>query len=182
MLSCIGLVLVAQQIPNTPEYKEANPERAKFRGTIMDLHESIGILMLGAMVPRVALRLATKMPKKLPGPTWEHRLGQVSHGLLYGAIVFMPVSGLAFGYWSCWGVPFFWWQIPGCAKEDENKPLTDFFYNNHHRVGYWLEYLVAAHIAAVFFHHLVRKHALVQRMVPNRFLPKGMRLLPAPKP
>ena len=81
----------------------------------------------------------TRIPKPLPVPTWQHYAANVSHAALYGVLVFMPVSGLAFGsclillsienmdfncicfvflgYFSCWGVPFFYWQVPGAPKE-----------------------------------------------------------------
>lgn len=43
----------------------------------------------------------------------------------YGVIVFMPISGLAFGYASGWGVPFFAWSVPGAPKEKAETPLCE---------------------------------------------------------
>jgi hypothetical protein len=42
--------------------------------------------------------------------------------LRYGVLVFMPISGLAFGYASGWGVPFFAWNVPGAPKEKAESP------------------------------------------------------------
>jgi len=168
MVANIGLVLAAQQLPGrdkddgTPETKA----KIKKRNEIMDLHESIGVLMLAFVLPRVIVRLASKKPAKMSGPTWEHMAGSLSHFLLYGALIFLPVSGLAFGYFSCWGVPFFSYHIPGAKKEDENKALTDFFYEWHHIVGQALEYLLVLHVSAVGYHHLLRNHNLFARMNP----------------
>jgi len=168
MLANIGLVLTAQQLPGRDKDDGTPETKAKIqkRNEIMDLHESIGVLLLGIMVPRVIVRLVSKKPAKLPGPTIEKIAGSISHLLLYGMLIFLPVSGLAFGYFSCWGVPFFSWHIPGAAKEDENKELTDFFYNGHHLVGQALEYLLVLHVAAVGYHHLLRNHNLFARMNP----------------
>jgi len=166
-----GLVItgwIAGQIPRDPE--KTPKDILEMRGKMMHLHESVGLLMLAFMFPRVAIRLTSRIPAPLPGPAWEHFLGKLSHFLLYGAIIFMPISGLGFGYASGWGVPFFVWNVPGAPKEKAESPpykaVEKFFYENHHRVGQVLEYLLPLHIGAVFFHHLVRSHKLIQRMNP----------------
>ena len=102
----MGSALIAGSIPNDP--KETSKEKLKFRGQLMHLHESVGLLMFAMIIPRIGVRLITKIPKELPIPTWQQYASRLSHALLYGAMIFMPVSGLAFGYFSCWGVPFFW--------------------------------------------------------------------------
>ena len=126
---------------------------------MMHLHESFGLLMGALIVPRIGVKLLTKAPPALPGiKTWEKVAASASHTALYGAMVFMPVSGLAFGYLSGWGVPFFGWNVPGKAKEaitERDQKIEGFMYNNHHRVGQVLAYgLFPAHLGAVAFHHL----------------------------
>ena len=167
IVGLVGSGWLAGQIPNDPE--KTDEKTLAWRSTMMHYHESFGLLMLAAIVPRIAIRFMHKAPKQLPGPAWEHLAGNLSHAALYGAMIFMPVSGLAFGYYSCWGVPFFAWNVPGLPKEqyDERaKAIEDFFYTNHHRVGQVLEYLVPLHIGAVGYHHLLRGHNLLGRMNP----------------
>ena len=65
------------------------------------------------------------MPRAVPSPTLQHMASKVVHGALYGALVFMPVSGLAFGYASGWGVPFFFWNVPGAPKEKAETPACN---------------------------------------------------------
>jgi cytochrome b561 len=62
---------------------------------MMMLHKSFGVTMLGLLVPRLALRAASKIPASLPGPTIQHYAGHLSHAALYSFMIFMPVSGAA---------------------------------------------------------------------------------------
>lgn len=79
----------------------------------MRIHKSFGTLMVALVVPRIALRLATKIPKPLPAPAWQHYAAQAGHVSLYGVMVFMPVSGIAMGYFGGKGIPFFFTDIAG---------------------------------------------------------------------
>ena len=147
------------------------PEKLKFRSELMHLHESVGLLMFAMIIPRVGIRLfGPPLPPPLPVPAWQQMASKATHGLLYGAMLFMPISGLAFGYFSCWGVPFFKWNVPGAPKEkysDNYKALEKFFYENHHNVGHYLTYYIfPLHIAAVLFQTFVRKNNVLGRMNP----------------
>lgn len=166
---CVVSALIAGQIPNDKE--KTSEGKLKFRGQLMHLHESVGLLMLAAMFPRFAYRFTSRLPKHVPVPQWQQWASSVSHGLLYGVIAFMPISGFAFGYLSGWGVPFFFWNVPGTTKEKAERPFNKrwekFFYENHHRVGHFLTYyLLPAHIGAVAFHYMFRGHNLLLRMNP----------------
>ena len=82
----------------------------------------------------------------------------------------MPISGLAFGYASGWGVPFFVWKgVPGAPKDKAEsapyKAVEKFMYDNHHRVGKFLTYLLPLHIGAVGF-HMLKGHKILARMNP----------------
>lgn len=180
--SILGMTVsgwVAGQIPNDKE--KTDPKTLEYRGKMMHLHESFGLLMLLAIVPRVGLRYAYRnaLPAHLPAPAWQRVASSISHGALYAGMVFMPVSGLAFGYFSCWGVPFFYWDVPGLPKEKYTprmKAIEDFFYVNHHRVGQWMEFLVPVHIGAVVFNKLIRGQDIIRRMIPW-----GSKAIQAPK-
>jgi cytochrome b561 len=125
--------------------------------------------MLGAIIPRVGVRLASKIPPPLPGNALEHLASKASHGFLYFAAIFMPVSGLSFGYASGWGVPFFWTDVPGAPKEKAESPpykaVEKFMYENHHRVGQVLTYVLPIHIGAAGY-HVLKGHKIFHRMNP----------------
>ena len=59
-----GLVVsgyVASTIPWDP--KQSSQERVDFKKTLMHIHKSTGLLLLGITVPRLAVRFMTKAPR-----------------------------------------------------------------------------------------------------------------------
>eukprot|EP00008_Paramoeba_atlantica_P004636 CAMPEP_0201490736 /NCGR_PEP_ID=MMETSP0151_2-20130828/27270_1 /ASSEMBLY_ACC=CAM_ASM_000257 /TAXON_ID=200890 /ORGANISM="Paramoeba atlantica, Strain 621/1 / CCAP 1560/9" /LENGTH=216 /DNA_ID=CAMNT_0047876807 /DNA_START=116 /DNA_END=766 /DNA_ORIENTATION=- len=170
-----GLVVsgyVASTIPWDP--KQSSQERVDFKKTLMHIHKSTGLLLLGITVPRLAVRFMTKAPQTLfpgngLGAMLERAAAGLTHATLYGAILFMSVSGVIFGYSSGKGLPFFKWQIDGAPKEkadsDAYKQRTKWFFMNHRRVGQVLEFLVPLHIGAAFFHHF-RGYKIFHRVNP----------------
>ena len=167
---CVVSALAAQSIPTDKEDPAYDEDKAALRGRIMRLHESFGVLMLAAMVPRVAVRLASRIPAPLPGTAIEHIGAKLSHGFLYFALIFMPVSGVSFSYFSGWSTPFFKWDIPGAPKEDiarypSYKRIEDFMYAQHHNVGKVLTYVLPVHVGATAY-HVMRGHKIFARMNP----------------
>ena len=49
------------------------------KGTYMFVHKSFGTAMAGLVLPRLALRAATKIPTAVPGATWEKAAATASH-------------------------------------------------------------------------------------------------------
>lgn len=62
--------------------------------------------------------------EKVAGSSIEHTLASVTHYGLYGFMTIMPATGIAMGYYSGKGLPFFFTTIPGVVKTDENKART----------------------------------------------------------
>jgi hypothetical protein len=96
----VGLVIsgfIAGQIPS--DAAKTSKEKLKFRGNLMHLHESVGLLMLLLMLPRVGYRLVSKvganglwrrvaetvvsqLPRHVDVPQWQRMASNVSHALL----------------------------------------------------------------------------------------------------
>eukprot|EP00808_Paulinella_micropora_P029397 g71278.t1 len=154
------------------DVKTATKEEKDFRHKIMQLHESVGLLMFTMIAPRVVFRLALAQPAYLPAPTIQTLAANVVHYALYGAMLFMPISGLGFGYLSGWGVPFFGlFDVPGCSKEEAEtefaKAWTNWLYNNHHLCGQALVYvLLPLHVGAALFNNFILRKRLLVRMNP----------------
>ncbi len=173
----MGSAYKAGQIENDPA--KSTPDELKLRGQLMYVHESVGLLMLGAFIPRALTRLASRAPSALPVPKWQRLASTATHTALYGALAFMPVSGLAFGYLSGWGVPFFvvnpapFTAAPKEeieANKEEYAKWEKFFYENHHRVGNLLYYIVPLHVGGVLFNTVFRGTNMFKRM--SVFKPK----------
>ena len=155
VLGCFGFVQLAQR---TKDKKQ--------KGKYMRLHKSSGLLVAACVTPRVAVRLASKIPAQLPGAAWEHFAASASHTALYGMRLFMPASGIAMGYYGGQGLPFFSYTIPGRpSPSKEDKKFAGLSYRWHKRVGLAFEYLVPLHMAASGY-HVMKGQAIFRRINP----------------
>lgn len=91
----------------------ARASKGEQKGYYMMLHKSIGFSMVFLISYRSFLRLTTKIPHHLPGPSWEHWAASISHTALYCFMWYMPMSGILMGYFGGKGIPFFGYTIPG---------------------------------------------------------------------
>ena len=156
LIGCFGFVKLAQ---NTKDKKE--------KGNLMWYHKSFGLLMAGMLIPRVGIRLASRVPALMEGPAWEHAAAKATHAfIVYGGIAFMPISGVAMGYFGGKGLPFFWTKVPGASKENKNGKLAGKAYKAHKFVGKYGAYLVPLHVGAVGYHHLFKGQKILARMNP----------------
>lgn len=149
LLTCVGTVLAAQQV------------KGERKGQLMNIHKSCGLLMAGAIVPRVAIRLVTKAPSSVPGPAWQALAGKLSHGVLYAMMIILPGTGIAMGYFGGKGLPFFGYKIPGAAEP--NGAIAKQAFKVHKLTGQALEYMIPVHIGAVGF-HAMRGHNIMRRV------------------
>eukprot|EP01084_Bolivina_argentea_P221072 374524_1 len=81
ILGCFGTV----------QYQQNTTDK-EMKGKAMFYHKSIGLLVGMAMVPRLALRFASKVPSPLPGSPLEHMAAKASHIAFYGFLTVMPVT------------------------------------------------------------------------------------------
>ncbi len=152
MMASVGTVLYAQ----------SSKDKA-VKEQMMWIHKSFGTLALGLLVPRILVRLTSKLPPKLPGSKIETMLGDLTHYVLYGFAIFLPVSGGVMGYYGGKGLPFFYTTIPGAEKPDGSiaKPA----YQYHKLAGQAVEYVVPVHVAGAFF-HFFKGQRIFSRILP----------------
>jgi cytochrome b561 len=141
----------------------------------IDLHKSFGLTVLGLVLVRILWRLSHPAP---PLPREYGRLERVAahiaHGLLYGLILLLPISGWlhdsAFKDAAAHPLQLFWivpWFRIGAIQDLPAAPkevLHDQLFALHAWAGYALYALVALHIAAALKHQFVDRHAELQRM------------------
>lgn len=83
----------------------------------MMIHKSTALLVVAMLIPRVGVRLMSKMPLPVPGNKLEVLAGQASHLAFYGLMTFLPISGIVMGYFGGKGVPFFGiTSLPGATE------------------------------------------------------------------
>lgn len=128
----------------------------------MALHSSFGVLVLSLSVLRILWRSARPQPVA-EGPALLATLAQAGHVTLYALTVALPVTGLL-ARWARSGHA----ALIGGFNLPAPFPLppTKLWAGMHTTIAYALAALVAAHVVAALFHHLVLRDGVLRRMVP----------------
>lgn len=155
LAGAVATVLLAQSTPK---------EEAEKKGRFMFLHKSCGTLAAMLLVPRLISRAVSKSPIPIPGAhAIEHIAANISHAVMYGFAVFMPVSGVAMGYFGGGGLPFFFTKFD--AAKEKRGDIAGPAFKWHKKAGAIFEYLIPLHIAGAMG-HLVRGHTIFGRIIP----------------
>ena len=170
VLLILGMAIVGLtmgELPKTPKYF-----------WVFTAHKSTGLTVLALVIARLLWRLYAGKPAPVPGtPTWQERIAAVTHWMLYGLILAMPISGWL--YDSASGLrPFRWFglfDVPKLVAPDET--IRNFAHDSHELLFLVLVALVAVHAGAALYHHLFQRDATLARM-----LPRGWLKIPAPAP
>ena len=164
VLMILGLAiagLTMGELPKTPKYF-----------WVYTAHKSMGLTVLALVLVRIGWRLYAGAPKPVAGtPTWQERIASVTHWMLYGLILAMPLSGWL--YDSASGLrPFRWFGLFDVPKlTAPNDALRDASHAAHEWLFWVLVALVALHAAAAFYHHIFLRDATLNRMLPGRGKP-----------
>lgn len=161
--------LIMGDLPKTPQYF-----------WVYTAHKSMGITVLALVLVRLGWRWYAGAPTPVPGtPAWQRRIASVTHWLLYGLILAMPLSGWL--YDSASGLrPFRWFGLFDVPKlSAPNDALRDIAHEAHELLFWMLVALVVVHAGAALYHHLFLRDATLTRMLPAR---AGKTPLPAAPP
>jgi cytochrome b561 len=153
-LAIVGLTM--DDLPNTPT-----------KVKVFALHKSTGLTVLALVLLRLAWRFIDRRPPLPPGmPAWERLLAGTTHGLLYVAMLVMPLSGWLYN--SASNFPLRWYglfRIPPLAGPD--KELKHLAHEIHETTFYVLALLFALHLAGALKHHFIDKDPTLARMTPG---------------
>ena len=136
--------------------------------TLISLHFSIGVLIIGVIVVRLIWRIVHGEPASEGGiPLWQVRSARVIHWLLYLLLLVVPLLGWVNASYRGMPITFF-----GLAHVPQLVGL--------HAAGWgWTgdihtlvaEYailpLVGLHVAAALYHYFIRRDRVLQRMLPD---------------
>jgi cytochrome b561 len=136
---------------------------APIRNLIYTYHKTFGLIILAAMVVRLALRLKHGAPPYQPPlEPWQATISGMVHKALYVCLFAMPVLGWLATDAANYPVEFFSWSLPQFINKD--KELGARLYEMHEIVGWALAGLIAMHIGAAVFHWRVKRDTVMQRM------------------
>ncbi|WP_291298760.1 cytochrome b [Elioraea sp.] len=138
--------------------------RGSARAAGLDLHATLGLLLVGAVLARLLWRAANPKPGQDSG--WAGLAARGMHLALYAVMLAVPLAGLADRWARGRGVSVFLgavtldapFTIPGGKAWGEVHEIT----------ANLLLVLIALHVAAALFHHLVLRDGLLRRMLPGR--------------
>lgn len=157
-LLAIGWILTEFEFKGLVEGFGSDVANALFK-----YHKTFGVIVLGLMLLRLACKLLLGKPEySEPLPWWSRLASNLVHGLLYAALLAMPILGWAATAAGGFPVEFFDMKLPGFIGKD--KALSELLYEYHGLIAYVIMGLAALHICAAFYHWLVRKDRVMGRM------------------
>jgi cytochrome b561 len=135
--------------------------------TLIDLHFSIGVLILAVAIVRLGWRATHGEPKPLDGiPPWQVQTARVVHWLLYALLFVIPVLGWINASWRGFPVIMFGLELPKLVAT--RAPNWGWSGDVHSLLAnYLLLALVGLHVAAALYHYFVRRDRVLQRMLPG---------------
>lgn len=137
----------------------------KYLGLI-SLHKTLGVALLILVVIRLGVRWrdgAPALPNDLPVPM--KLAAQLSHYLLYGLMIVMPLLG--WGMLSAADYPvvlFGGVRLPQILPQSDR--LHTLLWNAHHYLAFVFFAVVLLHLAAALYHALVRRDGVFSAMSP----------------
>ena len=154
------------------ELREFWPKGSDRRALLKTWHFMLGLSVLALVGIRIVARLLGGTPPIVPAPpTWQQRLGQVVHGLLYLLMIAMPIGGWLILSAEGDPIPFFGLELPALVAPDEAfaKQIEE-LHETGGTIGYWL---IGLHAAAALFHHYIMRDNTLRRML-GQSRPKSM--------
>lgn len=132
--------------------------------TLVPWHISIGVLVLVLVIPRIAwaLRNQGRRPPA-PPPAALGLLAKAGHVALYGALLLMPLSGIAIMVGNGYGLEAFGVQL--VARGDKVPWLADVGGAVHSPLAWLLVFMVLGHAAMALVHHFVKRDGVLRRML-----------------
>ena len=137
----------------------------------IDLHKSVGLLILVLTLARIGWRVANPaIPLPAEMPRWEKAVARITHVLFYAVLLVMPLTGWlassAGGRAIEWFGLFNWPLLPvGGGREAARS-----YMGLHGIVVKLLYVLIFLHVAGALKHHFVDRDNVLHRMLP--FIPR----------
>ena len=168
MFHWVTVVLIVVQFASI-WVRESLTHQSSFAPLLLSLHRTTGVLTLVVVATRLIWRRYFAYVPAFPAnmPIVQQLVVKANEYSLYILLLAMPITGLARVLLR--GQPFdlFMWQVPTLM---EPHPATRGVFAQAHEAGATaLAVLIALHVSAALFHHLVLRDDVPQRMLPQNF-------------
>lgn len=142
------------------------------RFDLYQMHKSFGFTVMALAVLRLVWRLTCEKTPTLPAgmPTWQRAGSHISHVLLYGLMIIMPLSGwlmvsatTRFRFDTLY---FELFKIPHLMGP--NEVVYDAMKAAHGTMAFVFIALLVVHVAAALKHHVIERDTVLRRILPGR--------------
>jgi cytochrome b561 len=136
-------------------------------GTLINLHFSIGMVILLVAMVRLAWRLVRGEPEPAADlPSWQVQTARIVHWALYALLFVVPILGLINASWRGFPVIMFGLEFPRLI---ETRAAGWAWTGDVHGLlaNYMMLALVGLHVTAGLYHYLIRRDGVLQRMLPR---------------
>jgi cytochrome b561 len=139
---------------------------------LYQLHKSIGITVLLAVLLRVIWRLTHKPPPLPEMPPIEKAAAKATHGLLYLLMLGIPLTGWALVSVSVLNLPTVlygvmpWPHLPILSEITNKAPVEAVMKFIHGKLAWVLIALIVLHAGAALRHHFILRDGILRRMLP----------------
>jgi cytochrome b561 len=128
-------------------------------------HEWVGITVFALTAVRLFWRLTHPAPP-IAIPAWEKFTAAAVYVAMYAILLAQPIVGWLMS--TAYGFPVVYLGlVPIPAPVPEDRVLAERLDRLHIALAIALAALFAAHLAGVLYHHLVRRDAVLSRMLPS---------------
>lgn len=137
-------------------------------GTLINLHFSVGVLILTIAIVRLAWRVTHGEPAPEDGlPPWQVVSARVLHWLLYLLLFVVPILGWANASYRGFPIVMFGLELPKLVATHASSwgwtgDIHAFL------ATYVMLALVGLHVLAALYHYFVRRDGVLQRMLPGQ--------------
>jgi cytochrome b561 len=163
-LTMIGMVVFGLILEDMP--------RSDGKSALVQIHKSIGVIVLAFAAWRVTRRLMMGLPAHVGVyGTWEQRLAKGTHYFLLFATLALPLSGLLFSIGSARPVNVFGIPLIPQLLAVKNEMMVAVGKGAHAILGKLLLLALALHIAGALKHHFKDRDGTLRRMFGARVTP-----------
>ncbi|MBV9260631.1 MAG: cytochrome b [Pseudolabrys sp.] len=136
--------------------------------TLVNLHLTIGVIVLAVAIVRLAWRATHGEPTPLDGvPPWQVASARIVHWLLYVLLFVVPILGWINASWRGFPVILFGVEFPKLIAT--RTPGWGWTGDVHALLAnYAILILVGLHVLAGLYHYFIRRDGVLQRMLPGR--------------
>jgi cytochrome b561 len=134
--------------------------------SLMNLHMSIGALILAAILVRFLWRLSHPVPPEPALPRWQHLGSTALHLSLYGLVIITTLTGWVYASMRGWSILVFGTiPLPALVAEGSRYGRA---IGELHQVMIWILLVaIGLHVAAALVHAFIYRDRVMQRMLPG---------------